>query len=632
MARIRLKAFPATYTPIPFRDLAYMAEKKQEFKNKAFDLETSLDAELGKIGALPVDTSERNRLIGEYKTNLASVYDQNKDNPTGLITGLRQVQRNLSSDLNYGKLGGIHKRYQGYVESAKEKGDYTTSYIKTGKGLTEEEAQQTLNYELSVLNANPIEQTATGNWQTYNTKSVVPHMELQEKANELAKQIKPEEVERYSGLKYVGNGYLVDEKTGDTRLEAEVVQEIVGRTLRTMPEINSYLDFKHTVSGNKNAWANYAMQNPYELLSRDGTQSMEPNAWFTQQYYNDVDNAAANAGNIYAQYKQTKDRDYMQHWLMKEDGKDDKKSQVTPLNIPSTQIDPASVNSTIDNLKTTVIPGTKPTPVFGGSYGPGMGMFETKVVKPDYPKVYNDLPLLDKSRIDFIKTKVNLPADVSTWKQPEWEKAIEALKPYTTKKTSSQMYFEGNNTLRKSVGGDYNAAMENYVYYDPNGNIGVNKNNMYSGSELRNMGVVVDEYVGTMSNSNVIPTQVAGVSYTFAKPDVITVKKADGSKGTQLYVGVNRAQIDNNYILSAFENALTLPTNMGGIPYPLFNNPNMVVIPKGQMNYDIKLPEGQTITIKGDTPEKFREAVINLYNSSPTLQQLIETSIFGNEQ
>ena len=75
---------------------------------------------------------------------------------------------------------------------------------------------------------------------------------------------------------------------------------------------------------------------------------------------------------------------------------------------------------------------------------------------------------------------------------------------------------------------------------------------------------------------------------------------------------------------------MALSSTMGGIPYPLFDNPEIVVVSKGMYNYDIKLPNNQTINIKGDDPVSFRTNMINLYNSSPAIQELIESSIFGN--
>lgn len=642
MARIRLKAFPATYTPIPFRDIAYMAEKKQELQNKAFDLESALEGEFAKIGALPVDAPERNRIIQDFRSKLTSVYDQNKDSPANLVNGFRQVQRDFTKELSYGKLGGIYKRHQGYLESAKEKNDYVSSYVKTGKGLTEEEAQQTLNHELSVLNANPIEQTQYGTWQTYNPKAVVPHMELQDVALEIGKNIKPEQIEAYTGLKNAGKGYLYDEKTGEKRLAAPYIAQMVRNTMMTMPEVNSFLDFKHTVSGNKNAWITEATQNPYGLLSKDGSQSVEPNEWFARQYYNDVENAANNAGNLLQQRELTKDRDYMQNWLMKEamDKEEEKPVYGAPLNIPLMQANNSVVNS-LSELRSAAVPGKYGLRDVPGrprnAYNEFIGTEQVVIGKDDWMDKYNSFSPLTKQRVDYVKrfipgleTKSPLNFTVE-----ERQKVIDALEKFEDRAISSQMFPIQNSKAAVEEGKKINRVMENFVFYDVNNVIGKNANKMYSGSELRQAGFSVDEKAGEMSTSNIIPTKIAGQTYTFARPVVVNASKGDKSLGGTFYMGVNKAQIDEDYLLAALENNVSTAVNIG-LPMPLFDNPNIVIVPKDVYSYDIVTPKG-SISVGGGTPTEFRNVLIrSVFNEDPSeparlVQDALMKGVFGED-
>lgn len=625
--------------PLPFEALAYGYEKRAKKEEEADKLYSDLEGEFAKIGALPVDTPERNRIIQEYRDKLSSMYDQNRNNPSSLVGGFKQVQRDFIKELNYGKLGGIYKRHQGYLESAKEKSDYVSSYVKTGKGLTDEEAQQTLNHELSVLNANPIEQTPYGNWQSYSTKSVVPHVEVQKVALELGEKIKPEELEAFSGLKSAGKGYLYNEKTGTTELAAPYIAQMVRNTMMTMPEINSFLDFKHTVSGNKDAWVKEATQNPYGLLSRDGTQSVEPNEWFARQYYNDVENAANNAGNLLQQRKITKDRDYMKDWLM-EKSMDETPVYGSPLNIPLMQANNSVIN-TLSELNSAAVPGRYGLRDVPGrprsGYNEFIGTEQVVIGQDDWMDKYNNFSPVTKQRVEYVKKTIPGLANKSPldFTVEERKQVIDALREFENRAVSAQMFPIQNSKAAVEEGKKINRVMENFVFFDVNNVIGTNPNRMYSGSELRQAGFSVDEKAGEMSTSNIIPTKIAGQTYTFAKPTVVNASKGDKSIGGTFYMGVNKAQIDEDYLLSALENNVTTAINIG-VPMPLFDNPNIVIIPKDNYSYDIMTPKGN-ISIQGNTPTEFRNTLIRtIFKQDPSesarlVQEALVKGVFGEE-
>lgn len=620
---------PATLTlaPFPFEKYALAGAAKQKTYDEGEALMSSIDDEFYKIKVLPIDEAKRDAKLNEFKSKIEALYSKAEGDYGKMAFGLKELQREVKKETTYGDLAGMMSNYQ---EVTKAQEDFE-------KAATDGKFSGLDDYVYKASIQNPYQKYISEGGYSRDSKgigkkiNIGPLYKMPEVGKTLSDMFQQYTSDKYpQGLTpyYDPNtkeftGYFVKGTT-----EFVDKNEVIGAVMTaaySLPEfkvVNQLV--QQAADPNEQVTLKYTKKNPKTNKNEVVTQTLTGPA---AGIYNFYKGTAEVIGEREA-FKKV-ELDYIWDKLSEEEST--KTSTTVPLNVPYTQVGPGSVMNTIDNLKTTVIQGINSTPVFGGSYGPGMGMSETEIVSPDYSTVYNDLSFLDKNRIDFIKTKINLPADVSTWKEAEWKKAIEALKPYATKKVSSIKNAEENATVRKTRGEFYNANMEDFVYYDPNNNIGLNKNRTYTGTELRNIGIEITEYVGDLSNANIVPSQVAGTSYTFAKPDIVNVKSASGQRGAQLYVGKNPAQVDNNYRIAAFENALTLSNSMGGIPYPLFNHPNIIVVSKGMYNYDIKLPDNQTITIKGDDPVSFRTNIINLYNKIPALQELIELSIFGNQ-
>lgn len=114
MARIRLKAFPATYTPVPFQELAYVAEKKQKRADEGEALITSLEDDFLKVKALPVDKPKRDSIVKAYRENLYSMYDQAGGDVTKIIPQVKNLQRKIKYDVTYGDLGDINRKATEY--------------------------------------------------------------------------------------------------------------------------------------------------------------------------------------------------------------------------------------------------------------------------------------------------------------------------------------------------------------------------------------------------------------------------------------------------------------------------------------------------------------------------------------
>ncbi len=333
MAKIRLRAFPAEYTPIPFQELAYMAEKKQQFKDKAFDLEADLESQFGKIGALDVDAPERSNIINGFRNELASVYEQSGGNPNKLLTGFKQVQRKFNKELAYGKLGGINQRYQGFAESQKELAEQGKSYLenKGDKGISPEEGGMYLQQELNVLNAEPIKQTSLGTWETYRKETRQPTLQLTKIADQIAKEMrdKPQLITQFTGLQDAGGGYYRDVVTKREYTEAQAIEKAAVARMTTDPFVQSYMSTINKISGKEaglrdllTAAEQQAQFDP-SIYSVDGT-SYNPNDPNARRIFQskvadkvlneDIYNAAKTAANIYQLERLDVDPTYLKKW------------------------------------------------------------------------------------------------------------------------------------------------------------------------------------------------------------------------------------------------------------------------------------------------------------------------------
>lgn len=640
--------------PLPFEMLMKAGIMKEQQYAEGEALQGTIEDELSKINSIAMDTPIRNAELQKYQDGVRSIVDQNKGDYSSMAAQFKQLQKDFNYNKNYGVLSGVLNRYNSRVESLKEKQEAHKEYVKSnGKGgMSYEDVIAAQNWEDS-HQAELVKDPTLGTWTGYTKEGARNTVNMNEKAAEASKLITPQvyaDAIANAGLVPTSYGML---RYGNGTREispAAFREELIAKYLKTDLEVQNYLGFSNRVKGVNdkinqtipqyvgtadNNFTGIDLESGLPVMRSPEGVNEASNKIADMLYYEPLYKSAKSTGELTQVDKQDPNVSYVQNWQMKDaaDRAAEKAKNTTiPLNMPFTQANNA-VSSTINNLKSTALPQIASNPVFGGSYGSGMGMSNTTVVKPNYATYYNTLSHLDKTRVDFIRkdSSLNLPQDVTTWGEPEWQKVIGALGPFETKKISAQLNSYTDPKFRKDNGAFYNANMEQFVFYDPNNSIGVKKNKMYTGAELRNAGIKIDDLVGSMSNSNVVPTKVGGVAYTFARPDVVNVSKADGSQGAQLYVGINPAQIDNNYRLSALENALQISSSVG-IPYPLFNDPDLVVIPKGYQNYEVTLPNGSSVPIQGNTPDEFRQSVINAYNSSPYLQELIENSIFNAQE
>ena len=330
MARIRLQAFPAQFTPTPFQNLAYMAEKKQQKVDKAFELESSLQDSFNKIGALDPDIPEKNRILNEYREQLNNIYTNNKNNPNALVTNFKELQRKFTNELAYGKLGGIHNRYQGYAASKTSKEELGKKFLEGGgeKGVSNEDAMQTLNYELTKLNAEPIRQTEYGGWETYKPAPLQPTLNLTKIADDIGKEMreKPSSMENFGFQLIPGTGYYRDLETGAEVLEAQAIERAVVNRMLTDPRVQGYVQNKNVITGTADALDTYfkatdekAKVDPgaYTLNGVTYNPAIAKQVIADQTLNKDIYNAAKTAADIYKYSKSTLDASYLTDWQSK---------------------------------------------------------------------------------------------------------------------------------------------------------------------------------------------------------------------------------------------------------------------------------------------------------------------------
>jgi hypothetical protein len=330
MARIRLQAFPAQFTPTPFQNLAYIAEKKQAREDKAFDLETTLESEFNKIGALDPDIPEKNRILNEYRQKVADSYTTNKDNPNAMLRSFKEIQRNFTNELTNGKLGGINQRYQSYVASKTEKQELGKKHLESGgeKGVSNEDATQSLQYELTALNAEPIKQTEFGGWESYKTTPLHPTLSLSKIADNIGKEMreKPSSMEAMGFQLIPGTGFYRDLETSEEVVEAEAIRRAVVNRMLTDPAIQGYVQNKNKISGTASQLDDYFRLKDEQAKVDPGAYTLDGVSYnpaiakqvIADQVLNkDIYNAANTSADIYKYSKSTLDANYLTDWQSK---------------------------------------------------------------------------------------------------------------------------------------------------------------------------------------------------------------------------------------------------------------------------------------------------------------------------
>jgi hypothetical protein len=258
MARIRLQAFPAQFTPTPFQNLAYMAEKKQEKEEKGLKAYDDLESEFAKIGAIKDDRSLRDETLKTYRDKLTKALQNTGGNYAAVIPEINRIKREFTQDANYGSLAAIKSRYTAQQESLKELEEARKEWIKTGgkQGMKPEDYDLAVNAELS--GQEPLEISPdTGKWTTKSGtlyKAQNPRYSPDEAAIalEYASKITPEEITRINpDLKQVPGraGHFYNITTDQTFSYKDLREKLIREMMLSNPTLQEYYGWKNNLTG-----------------------------------------------------------------------------------------------------------------------------------------------------------------------------------------------------------------------------------------------------------------------------------------------------------------------------------------------------------------------------------------------
>ena len=655
---IRLTAYPAQtqITPLPFESLLKAGALQQERIDKADDTLGKLSEEFGKIKPIKQDVDLTRDTLAGYQKRVSDIVAKSNGNTAAMMPDIKNLVREFNTDVAYGQLNAVMQRRASQDASFKEKAEANQEHTKSGgdKGMSREDYNLATSTEFQ-NQENLIQDPLTGKWTTasgniYSAVDTRYTPNLQKEAMELSKLITPETITELNPNLQKTNveGIYYNTETNREYSFPEARISVLVKGLKGNPINANYYNWKNTISGNGEAVSKtYNELASRNFISQDAQGNpIQFNPSYVQELaekslYPELYNVAEAIGTLTAVNKSKSGISFIKDF----DSKIGNTSTVIPLNIPYDQSN--GVQKTTNELSNFgVISGFNLVDRPGSpksAYNEFIGTTTPKQLDPT--KAYSSFTPLTRERIDFIKPSIPELAEkpYNQFTNQDWDKVNGILSKYNDKKISAVKYAETNGALRKSNGATYNAQMEDFVFYDVDGQIGKNANNIYSGAELRQLGAVIDEQVGTISSANIIPEKIIGdpLPYTFVSPDVVTLKSQNGTTGARLYVNKNRAQLQpgtpsgNNYMIDLLQNQLSQASQIG-LPTELFNDSQIIVIPTKD-GYTIKLPSNETFDLKAQTPEEMRSLVIQtFFPKNPTtistqIQSILKNKLFKEQ-
>lgn len=677
------------YVELPWEAIAAAGAAKQKRYDEGDKGISDINDTFLKIGSIKADTPRKQQLVDDYQQQIYGVVDSYSGDIGAALPKIKELQRKINYDMTYGELGAINNRYKSQQESIADIQKYNEEYIKSGgkNGMSGEEAQALLNYEMNELNNAPVQKNPDGTWTTYQKYHRMPTINMYEEARQIAANMKPQTIEELTGLKSIGGGFYQHGKETRKILEAEAIQMAVEQTMRNDPRFTSYLGWRNEITGKNKAVGNYLQQNLAQtpegiqyLPGKDaaGNQSMiNPYAWKDEVLHEDFRNAAADAGRIFQQREITRDLDYM-HVAPREP----KEPKVDPysarsLNVPNTPLTTAlqglqtrigdiaqgkgkvSVSGDValdknKNLKpgftrdfSLFKPGEKgAVPIFGGLLSPSSSGPEPKFQKKveTYDDLKGALTPVEQARLDYViqhgSLKGKKPASPADWKAIENDLATIGQ---TVQYSGVVNAYENAETRRKE-GEMYNAQMPNFMFYDETGEItsalpkdSQRENRIYSGTELRQAGIKISELTGKMTTSSSAPKAIstAGGSYTFAAPDVVLMQTPDGRQISGL-VGRNKATIDPGYIAEVLESSVKA-SSATGLPEQLFTGSQYVVVPDPANPYSFNIQKynesgkvTENLNVQARNATELRQSIIQVWNADTPMSAGIRNELTNN--
>ena len=397
------------YVELPFEAIAAAGAAKQKAYDEGDKALTDLTENFLKIGSLPVNAARKDELIGGYQQEIYDIADQYSNDLGAALPKIKQLQRKLNTDLATGELGAIKSQYDGYLERKKEIEGYEKNFMEGKGGLSPEDAQNLLNFELTSpeLNGSPLKKTKYGTWEKYKPYTSIPTLDYTKVADEFASKMKPEVITELTGLMPVkdasGNitGYMQHGNVKTTMLPSQAIELATAEAMKLDSKVTGYRNWQATISGKADKVARAIQENPNGFLSPDGMSTLSPDYVADVTINDGIYNAAKAMGLKYRQSEIERSMSYMDDWRAKEDYKAAKEAgyniiaQGPSVDLPGSNLDP----SFFDLQKRTV-----KSDVAGGGFGMGVttgGIISLKPVVDELAKpletreeYFNDLSSL----------------------------------------------------------------------------------------------------------------------------------------------------------------------------------------------------------------------------------------------
>lgn len=569
---IRLNAFPAQFTPIPFENMAYIANEKEKRNDKA-DTELSAFAKLSKVNAITQDEELRTNEVHKYTNQVEALVKSTPSDKLGsILPQIKQIKKEFENNLNYGLLNVVQSRYNSQLASFTEKDEASKKFGESG-------GQHGMSYEDSALaktvEANQqenLKQDEFGRWTTeskkiYSPISTIHTPAIHKLGIEYADKIKNQEVTVLNPNLTSTNkpGIYYNIETHREVSEADAREELVRNALLTNPIVAQYDNWKNSITGNdKKVTEAYKtfISNPNNLIQPDLENPGFYNSYspthpallkeFDALLHPQVYESAKSIGALGAV---NNNNDQIKFINAPSPGPGVSKSSFeTPLNIPyNTTTNSSSTAGKIISMS--------------GSWGPNrnVGSFYLGKVGRDAFTLttnpedrYEKLSMQERTD-EFGKTSTiyypldqlrvlvasdNIPSlkrkDPNTYTNKDWELMVDYLKK--TAATSTSVVRTGfapnspppGDKEGKDQAADINNQIDGFMFVD--GETG----KLISGSYLQKNGELLESVQGYLSGGNHVSDEVGGKDskFSFARPLQVTTKR-----GNTLYMGVNKAQV-----------------------------------------------------------------------------------------
>jgi hypothetical protein len=377
------------YVELPWDAIAAAGAAKQKRYDEGDQTITNINDTFLKIGSREIDTKRKQELVDGFQQEIYNITDNFSGDIGAALPKIKELQRKLNYEITYGELGAIKKNYELEQARIKKIQESLDSYNQGKGGLDAYDAASLLAFDAQVNNVPT--QKVGNTWSTYQEKTpIYATQDYSQAARNIAKDIDIQSLEEFSGMKHVGNGIFMDEKTTKERRDKDIIEEYVTNALLADPKYAQYLNWKNTITGKNDKVANVLQNNTVTTpegvtylpkLDAAGNEIgvMNPTAWANDYLTSDFRQAGRSAGEIYQRLKISRDRKYATPDLG--GGKEDESKTGLSIigNAPITSVPGSVLNPSFFDEQKRV----PKTTMSGGGFGMGISTGGVVTLKGD---------------------------------------------------------------------------------------------------------------------------------------------------------------------------------------------------------------------------------------------------------